>query len=273
MDHELDISERGLTYWKRFGVHPIPAALLRPFFSGNGWYPTDVRDFGEVPRYGRYFEEADTSVYLFIAPLLNDHYAYDGLHYIDGVVFSQSCYVSSRHDKRYKLDEVPDELMRFIRQTLTQLIYESTERLHTLETLRRQLEAIRHEIGSMSDYLDRGRPSPEEAQKTHASMAQQEKVAADLERQLTVMVKAHRRNQPRLIDQWATIYQAIFQELNACFETHQEEDVYAYRLERHVTAQAIEKWGKVRSGELDFVINNGSVMGKRQAVVQRYFGF
>jgi len=273
MDHKSDISKRPLTYWKRFSVSPISATALRPFLSDNGWYPTDVRDFGEVPRYGRYFEKEDTTVYLFINPLLNDHYAYDGLHYIDGVVFSQSRYVSSRHDKRYKLSEAPDELMRFIRQMLTKLIYKSSERLHTLEMLHRRLETIRHEIGSMSDYLDRGRPSPEEAQKTHAFMAQQKKIATDLERLLGGMVKAHRQNQPQLIDQWAIIYQAIFQELNAYFENHQAEDVYAYRLERHVTAQAIEEWGKVQSGELDFVINNGYVMQNRDDVVQRWFGF
>ncbi len=273
MDHELDPSERPLTYWERFSVYPIPAAALRPFLYGNGWYPTDVRDFGEVPKYSRYFEKADTTVYLYIDPRLNDHYQYDGLHCIDGVVFSQSRYVSSRHDKRYQLGEVPYELMRFIMQTLTKLIRQSSERLHPLETLRRRLETVRHDIGSMSDYLDRGRPNSDEAQKTHTSIAHQEKLVTDLEKQLVAMVKAHRKKQPYLIDQWAAIYQAIFQELNAYFESHQAEDAYAYRLERHVTAQAIEEWAKVRSGELDFVINNGYVMRDRQAVVQKHFGF
>ncbi len=147
------------------------------------------------------------------------------------------------------------------------------ESLEALETLRRRLETIRHQTGSMSDYLDRGRPSPDEAQKTHAAMAEQEAAAAELEAQLAEMVQAYRQNKPHLIRQWVNIYQTIFQELNAYFAAHQAENVYAYRLERYVTAQAIEEWAKVQSGELDFVINNSYVMGKQQDVVCKYFGF
>jgi sugar phosphate isomerase/epimerase len=145
--------------------------------------------------------------------------------------------------------------------------------LAVLETLRRRLETVRHQIGSMSDYLDRGRPSPDEARKTRATMAEQEAVAAELEAQLVAMVQAHRQNKPHLIEQWVSIHQAIFQELNAYFEAHQAEDAYAYRLERYVTAQAIEEWDKVLSGELDFVINNGYVMSKQQDVVRNHFEF
>ena len=147
------------------------------------------------------------------------------------------------------------------------------ESLEALETLRRRLETVRHQIGSMSDYLDRGHPSPDEARKTHAAMAEQEDAAAELETQLVAMVQAHRQNEPRLIRQWISIHQAIFQELNAYFTAYQAENVYAYRLERYVTAQAIGEWGKVLSGELDFVINNSYVMGKQQDVVRKHFGF
>ena len=148
-----------------------------------------------------------------------------------------------------------------------------TEPLEALETTRRHLDAIRHQIGSMSDYLDRGRPTAEEMQKTQVAMARQEEEAAELEAQLVVMVQATRLSQPPVIDQWVNTYQAIFQELNAYFESHQAEDAYGYRLERYVTAQAITEWEKVRSGELDFVINNGYVMRNRQSVVQKHFGF
>ena len=147
------------------------------------------------------------------------------------------------------------------------------ELLKTLETLRRRLETVRYQIGSMSDYLDRGRPTPDETRKTQAAMAEQEAVAADLEAQLVAMVAAYRQNKPHLIRQWVSIHQAIFRELNAYFEAHQAEDVYTYRLERYVTAQAIGEWGKVLSGELDFVINNSYIMGKQQDVVRKHFGF
>lgn len=148
-----------------------------------------------------------------------------------------------------------------------------TEPLKALETMRRRLETIRHQLGSMSDYLDRGHPTSEETRKTQMTMAQQEAAVAELEAQLVAMVQATRLSQPPVIDQWVNTYQAIFQELNAYFESHQAENVYGYRLERYVTAQAITEWEKVRSGELDFVINNGYVMSNRQFVVQKYFGF
>ncbi len=147
------------------------------------------------------------------------------------------------------------------------------EPLKTLETLRRRLEAVRYQIGSMSDYLDRGRPTPDEARKTRAAMADQEAAAADLETQLVAMIAAYRQNEPHLIRQWVSIHQAILRELNAYFAAHQAENAYAYRLERYVTAQAVEEWEKVQSGELDFVINNWYVMGKQQDVVRKHFGF
>jgi hypothetical protein len=147
------------------------------------------------------------------------------------------------------------------------------EPLKTLETLRRRLETVRYQIGSMSDYLDRGRPTPDEAQKTQAAMAQQGAAAADLEAQLVVMVVAYRQDKPQIIRQWVSTHQAIFRELNAYFEAHQAEDAYAYRLEQYVTTQAIAEWEKVQSGELDFVINNSYVMGKQQDVVRKHFGF
>ncbi len=145
--------------------------------------------------------------------------------------------------------------------------------LEAIETLRRQLESIRHELGSMSDYLDRGNPTPDEAEKTKASMLAQKTQAEDLESQLITMVNRYRQEQPELVVQWVTIHQAIFQELNAYFEAHQKEDVYSYRLERYVTAQAIEEWEKVKSGEADFVINNSYVMKNRQAIIHKHFGF
>lgn len=145
--------------------------------------------------------------------------------------------------------------------------------LEAIETLRRRLESIRHDLGSMSDYLDRGNPTPEEVQKTKASMLAQKAQADALESELIIMVNRYRQEQPELIVQWVAIHQAIFQELNAYFEAHQEEDVYNYRLEKYVTAKAIEEWEKVKSGEADFVINNSYVMKNRQAIIHKHFGF
>ncbi|MBN2892719.1 MAG: hypothetical protein JXL97_12700 [Bacteroidales bacterium] len=51
---------------RRFKNYKISAKNIYDFLERMNFIPDDVRDYGEVPHFFRYFEEFDTTVYLMI---------------------------------------------------------------------------------------------------------------------------------------------------------------------------------------------------------------
>ncbi|MBN1954180.1 MAG: hypothetical protein JW900_03925 [Anaerolineae bacterium] len=127
MEHILKADERERALLKRFHRFPVPAIALESFLGQHLFRPSEVRDYGEVPSYYRYFEEADTTVELYIEPILNAHYSDDTPRRIEWVAFRNTNFI---HGTAYRLCEVNPALMEFVLRSLTRLIRQSSEYLY-----------------------------------------------------------------------------------------------------------------------------------------------
>lgn len=127
MEHVLDTAEREMASLKRFRRFPVPAAALENFLGRHLFRPSEVRDYGEVPSYYRHFEGIDTTVEIYIEPILNAHYSDDTPRRIEWVSFCDTNFVHGTH---YRLGEVDHGLMEFVLHSIATLISQSSEYLY-----------------------------------------------------------------------------------------------------------------------------------------------
>ncbi len=145
--------------------------------------------------------------------------------------------------------------------------------LRDLELLHRRLDDLRHLAGGMCDYVDRGRPSPDEERATWAAMEVAEEKAAVLDQELEHLVTLVRRTDPALLARWVDIHQAILRVLEA---EHTESDLFDAsftRTARFVAKQETEQWEEVRAGGRSHVIGNTYFLRNRDKIAWKHFGF
>lgn len=99
---------------------PVSAERLRAMLLS--WFPYDVRDFGEVPHYCRYFKEVNITCEILISPSMNDHHPDDQPRVILNLAFCKDRFSAlSQHKRRLKLGEVDGEVLQTILEELGQL--------------------------------------------------------------------------------------------------------------------------------------------------------
>jgi len=147
--------------------------------------------------------------------------------------------------------------------------------LRDLELLHRRLEELRHRIGSSVDYLDRGRPSPEQERATVAAMKVAEETAAALDQELEDLVSLVRQTDPALLDRWVDVHQAILHEAKTVVEGKASDDYdegFA-KTALFVANREVEQWEEVRSGGRYHVIGNRYFLRNRDRIARKHFGF
>jgi len=121
--------------------------------------------------------------------------------------------------------------------------------LRDLELLHRRLEELRHRIGSSVDYLDRGRPSPEQERATVAAMKVAEETAAALDQEL---------------DEAKTVVEG---------KASDDYDEGFAKTALFVANREVEQWEEVRSGGRYHVIGNRYFLRNRDRIARKHFGF
>jgi hypothetical protein len=132
-----------------------------------------------------------------------------------------------------------------------------------LETLRQGLDHLRSALGSMSDYLDRGRPDAEQRAATAQQIARGEAEAEALEARLAAEVYRLRTEASAVIDAWIELHLAVLDEIltetaGADYLSH--DDV------RHFVAQeTVAAWRAVADGSRAYVHINAAYLEDYEA--------
>ena len=121
----LNKSEQNDISLKRFKNKKIPENLLQEYLNRQGFQPTEVKDYGEIPDFYKYFAEFDTTVFFSIDPWLNDHHKSDGLHSITSISFNEK--ENNVFTQRIKLNKVNPILMDIIISGILVLINKSSK--------------------------------------------------------------------------------------------------------------------------------------------------
>jgi hypothetical protein len=133
-----------------------------------------------------------------------------------------------------------------------------------LEALRQKIEAALQESGSLSDYLDRGRPNASEAALALRKMTELAETAAAGQRTLALQVAATRAACPQAFEQWVALH------VDALLRITSEPpgDAIA-ETRRTVAAETIKEWHRVRAGEQTFVSINWYYLSSHQSAMRR----
>ena len=106
--------------YRRFKGKKIKPDKLYEFLEKNDFFPDDIGDYGQVPRYYRYYDEFDTTVYLLIEPRINSHHTDDLPRSIDGIAFNEK--ESGIFANRKKLSEVNPILLDILISEIDKII-------------------------------------------------------------------------------------------------------------------------------------------------------
>ncbi|MFN8458770.1 MAG: hypothetical protein U0401_29650 [Anaerolineae bacterium] len=120
-----------------------------------------------------------------------------------------------------------------------------------LEKLRQEIEKIEVELGSLSDYLDRGRPTEAQQHSTRRQMEAYQNQSAELRVQLHERLTSLRVSQPQVIEEWIQWHREACQRILAK-PIKQVDD----RVRRNLAGELLQSWDKVGRGEQEFVTVN-----------------
>lgn len=103
----------------------ISGEKLTNFLSDNDFFPYDVRDYGDIPHFYKYFPEYDITAYIIVQPLFNDHYPDTLPRKIAAIVFTNKKF--DINIKRIEIAKLPEKLILNIKAKLAELFSEKTQ--------------------------------------------------------------------------------------------------------------------------------------------------
>ncbi len=123
------------------------------------------------------------------------------------------------------------------------------EQAMLLERLRREIDDLQGSAGSLGDYIDRGRPSPAEANEAYEEMERLRLDAGRLRARLRDLVETLRQDAPEVIAAWAAAHARVCRSLLASLPDRSEDEQTA----RFVARAALEAWEKLPAGGETFI--------------------
>jgi len=117
-----------------------------------------------------------------------------------------------------------------------------------LETARREIEELQKKIGSAGDYLDRGRPGPEEKANTEAFIRENEPKAKALEAEFKTRLQTCKANHPEILAAWVQAHLDTLAEIITTTEAD-ESGQKNNKTRLHVAKKTVDEWQEVLRGE------------------------
>lgn len=147
--------------------------------------------------------------------------------------------------------------------------------LRDLELLHRRFNDVRHLLGSICDYLDRGRPSPDQERATWAEEKVAEERAASFDLELADLVALVRQTNMVLLDRWVDLHQEILREAKTEIECDQSNyhDEGFTKTALFVINREVEEWEEVRAGGRYYVISNRYFLRHIDRLARKHFDF
>lgn len=121
-----------------------------------------------------------------------------------------------------------------------------------LEKLRQKIEDLRAASGDRADYLDYGKPNPEQAKQANETIKKLDVEIKAAQAELKQQLDALRAQQPQAIEEWTSYHIALLQAIIAENSTDKNAGTRKF-----VAKETLQNWEKVRAGELDYVDING----------------
>jgi hypothetical protein len=127
-----------------------------------------------------------------------------------------------------------------------------------LERLRQDAALYSSLAGNLADYLDRGRPSADQARKAEADMTSYEQSEARARRALSDYLTELRAAAPRVVREWTDYHIAICKRILKEPDPGPQPDglVSDQSVRLYVARETLAAWRKVRRGEEDMVSIN-----------------
>ena len=124
-----------------------------------------------------------------------------------------------------------------------------------LEKFRQKIEKIEYEIGSLSDYLDLGKPNEKQKQTTQAAIAKLGTQSQELSAQFHDLIVSIRASEPKAIEQWVQWHQGVCERIIA-------EPVHNRKssTRQFVARGTLNQWFQVLRGEKEIVLINWSFL-------------
>ncbi|MCB9145297.1 MAG: hypothetical protein H6635_08005 [Anaerolineales bacterium] len=117
-----------------------------------------------------------------------------------------------------------------------------------LEKLRQKIEDTSYEAGDKTDYLSYGKPSPEQAKQTQALIDKLNAETKSAQSELKQILETLRTQNPQIIEEWVNYHVSLLN--NIINENSAHKDA---KTRKFVAQETLEKWEKVRAGEMDYV--------------------
>jgi hypothetical protein len=138
-----------------------------------------------------------------------------------------------------------------------------------LESLRLKIAKLEGESGSLSDYLDYGRPKPDEAARTEARMKALGEQAKQAKLKLDDVVTHYRANNPKALQEWVGLHSRVCKAILADPKLPQKVNERNRGVREMVTRQTLEAWEKVLNGGESFVRINWAWLPDYEERIQK----
>ena len=125
--------------------------------------------------------------------------------------------------------------------------------IKVLESRRLELAKLHQDLGSMQDYLDRGRPSSEEQAKVSALMKEKELLLAEREKLYKNHLQALRQAEPDIVSAWVGQHLAV---IDAIINTPPSDLTISEKnlpVRLHVAHKTADEWREVLTGTRNYV--------------------
>jgi len=132
---------------------------------------------------------------------------------------------------------------------------EASKTITALEAARLEIEGLQKTVGSASDYLDRGRPGPEDKDKAEAFIKENKAKAQALEAEFKVVLQTYRVNAPVILADWVQTHLDTLAEIIAETEAAGALDISA-KTRIHAAEKTAAEWQEVLDGKRGYVSIN-----------------
>jgi len=131
-----------------------------------------------------------------------------------------------------------------------------------LEALRKDIDDTESAAGSLSDYINRGHPSPEEIQRIIDQMQSQRAQVLHGRKRLHAQVEAFRRSCPEILLVWAQAHRRTCQYYVMSTEKSASRPGFDVQTARYVARTTLEAWEALPDrGETFISINSAFLLG------------
>jgi hypothetical protein len=131
------------------------------------------------------------------------------------------------------------------------------DKIKQLESTRLEIGRLQKAIGSAGDFLDRGRPGPEDKANAETFIRENKPKVQAMEAEFKATLQSYRADQPSVLAGWVQTHLDTLTEIISETEAAGKLDISA-KTRIHVAKKSIAEWEEVLAGKRVYVTVNTS---------------